>query len=55
VESPPRPARRRRGLGLLADADEHGYLLAYFDGSVDSAGNRFWNATDACCNAHPKP
>jgi polyhydroxybutyrate depolymerase len=36
--------------GLLADADEHGYLLAYPDGTVDSSGNRFWNATDACCN-----
>ncbi len=37
-------------LRLLDDAQEHGYLLAYPDGTPDSAGNRFWNATDACCN-----
>lgn len=36
--------------GLLADAEEHGYLLAYPDGLVDPRGNRFWNATDGCCN-----
>jgi polyhydroxybutyrate depolymerase len=36
--------------GLLADAEEHGYLLAYPDGLVDARGSRFWNATDACCN-----
>jgi len=36
--------------GLLADADEHGYLVAYPDGTLDSRGSRFWNATDACCN-----
>jgi len=36
--------------GLLADAEEHGYLLAYPDGLTDPRGSRFWNATDACCN-----
>jgi polyhydroxybutyrate depolymerase len=36
--------------GLVADAEEHGYLLAYPDGTVDARGSRFWNATDACCN-----
>jgi polyhydroxybutyrate depolymerase len=36
--------------GLLADAEEHGYLLAYPDGLLDPRGSRFWNATDACCN-----
>jgi polyhydroxybutyrate depolymerase len=36
--------------GLLADAEEHGYLLAYPDGLIDPRGSRFWNATDACCN-----
>ena len=35
---------------LLDDADEHGYLLAYPDGTPDAGGNRFWDATDACCN-----
>lgn len=32
------------------DAEEHGYLLALPDGVTDTAGNQFWNATDACCN-----
>jgi polyhydroxybutyrate depolymerase len=36
--------------GLPADAEEHGYLLAYPDGLMDPSGSRFWNATDACCN-----
>lgn len=44
--------------GLLEDqyfgfpqlADDRGVLVAYPDGTVDSKGNRFWNATDACCN-----
>jgi polyhydroxybutyrate depolymerase len=36
--------------GLPADAEEHGYLLAYPDGLMDPRGSRFWNATDACCN-----
>jgi polyhydroxybutyrate depolymerase len=36
--------------GMLEDADQHGYLLAYPDGLIDSRNNRFWNATDFCCN-----
>lgn len=36
--------------GMLDDADQHGYLLAYPDGLLDSRNNRFWNATDFCCN-----
>jgi polyhydroxybutyrate depolymerase len=31
-------------------ADQHGFLYAHPDGTVDSSGKRFWNATDACCN-----
>ena len=31
-------------------ADAHGYVYAFPDGTIDSSGNRFWNATDACCN-----
>lgn len=34
--------------GSRVDADEFIYLFP--DGSRDAAGNRFWNATDACCN-----
>jgi polyhydroxybutyrate depolymerase len=36
--------------GLEALADAHGFALAYTDGTPDSRGKRFWNATDACCN-----
>ena len=39
-----------RALGLEALADEQGFLLAMPDGSVDSRGSRYWNATDACCD-----
>ena len=31
-------------------AEQRGYLYAYPDGTFDSTGNRFWNATDACCD-----
>lgn len=31
-------------------ADTKTFLLAYPDGTLDASGNRFWNATDACCN-----
>jgi polyhydroxybutyrate depolymerase len=31
-------------------ADARGYVYVYPDGTIDSDGNRFWNATDACCN-----
>jgi polyhydroxybutyrate depolymerase len=35
---------------LGAAADRRGVITAYPDGTVDSDGNRFWNATDACCD-----
>jgi polyhydroxybutyrate depolymerase len=35
-------------LGSLAK--ERGFLYAYPDGTIDSTGNRFWSATDACCD-----
>ncbi len=35
---------------LARAADARGYVYAYPDGTKDSNGNRFWNATDACCN-----
>ena len=31
-------------------AERHGVVYATPDGTKDSNGNRFWNATDACCN-----
>ncbi len=33
-------------------SDARGFLYAYPDGTVDSSGNRFWNATNACCNLY---
>ena len=32
-----------------------GWLYALPDGTVDEEGNRFWNATDACCNLFAAP
>jgi polyhydroxybutyrate depolymerase len=31
-------------------AQERGFLTAYPDGTKDADGNRFWSATDACCD-----
>jgi polyhydroxybutyrate depolymerase len=36
--------------GLAAAADERGFVTATPEGRIDDQGNRFWNATDACCN-----
>jgi polyhydroxybutyrate depolymerase len=37
-------------LGLPALARREGFVLVAPDGTPDLRGNRFWNATDACCN-----
>ena len=37
-------------LELPALARSNGFILIAPDGTVDAHGNRFWNATDACCN-----
>ena len=34
-------------------AAQRGFLYLYPDGTFDSGGNRFWNATDACCDFDP--
>jgi polyhydroxybutyrate depolymerase len=39
-----------RGFGLDAASDAHGFVLATPDGTIDTQGHRFWNATNACCN-----
>ena len=39
---------------LGAQADRGGFLLAYPDGTRDAMGNRFWNATDACCDFYAR-
>jgi poly(3-hydroxybutyrate) depolymerase len=31
-------------------AEKRGFLYCYPDGMLDHSGNRFWNATDACCD-----
>ena len=40
---------------LTPVSDAHTFLYAYPDGTIDSSGNRFWNATDACCNFFGSP
>ena len=37
-------------LHLGQEAARRGYLYAYPDGTSDSDGHEFWNATDACCD-----
>lgn len=37
--------------GLSRYARTHGFYVVLPDGTVDAAGNRFWNATEACCNS----
>ena len=38
---------------LEAEARKRGFLTVYPDGTEDSSGNQFWNATDACCQFTP--
>lgn len=35
---------------VRAEAEARGYLYLHPDGTIDAIGNRFWNATDACCD-----
>ena len=35
---------------LQLESEQRGFVTAYPDGTKDSRGDRFWNATDACCN-----
>jgi polyhydroxybutyrate depolymerase len=39
-------------LKLAPQSDARGFLYVHPDGTVDQTGNRFWNATDACCNLY---
>jgi polyhydroxybutyrate depolymerase len=36
-------------LRLTPESDRRGFIYAYPDGSTADRGERFWNATDACC------
>jgi len=43
-------------LRLTPESDRRGFVYAYPEGSTDDQGERFWNATDACCAfSGPKP
>jgi polyhydroxybutyrate depolymerase len=43
-------------LRLTPESDRRGFVYAYPDGTTDERGDRFWNATDACCAFFdPKP
>ena len=35
---------------LGPEAEARGMIYAYPDGTVDSVGTRYWNATEACCD-----
>jgi polyhydroxybutyrate depolymerase len=35
--------------------EERGFLYVHPDGTKDTAGDPFWNATDGCCNAYDLP
>ncbi|MEV4141686.1 alpha/beta fold hydrolase [Dactylosporangium sp. NPDC049742] len=39
-----------RYFGFTAEADRRGFLLAVPDGTRNARGQRFWNATSACCD-----
>src|SRR5689334_21165316 len=37
-------------LGITAVSDKRGFIYARANGTIDQQGQRFWNATEACCN-----
>src|SRR5204862_6307753 len=37
-------------IGYLSAVDARGFVYAFPSGRVDAAGQRFWTATNACCN-----
>ena len=43
-------ASLEKWMKLTPTADERGYLYALPNGTYDKVHQRFWNATDACCN-----
>lgn len=43
-------ARVAGQLGLTAATERRGWLLALPEGTLDSEGRRYWNASSACCN-----
>jgi polyhydroxybutyrate depolymerase len=43
-------ANAAKNFGLDAASDLHGFVVVYPDGTPDSQGRLFFNATDACCD-----
>ncbi|MGN9915271.1 alpha/beta hydrolase family esterase [Micromonospora palomenae] len=44
--------QQERYFNLTPESDRRGFLYAIPDGTTDRDGMRFWNATEACCDAH---
>ncbi|MFW5739055.1 MAG: alpha/beta hydrolase family esterase [Myxococcota bacterium] len=44
-----------RSLGVSQLAAKHRFVAAVPDGTPDSKGRRFWNATEGCCNFEDRP
>lgn len=40
-------------MDFLSVHEEYGFHYCYPNGTLDNQGNRFWNATDACCDFGP--
>jgi polyhydroxybutyrate depolymerase len=45
-------SEHRSYFGFDREASTKGVVLAYPEGTRDRDGNRFWNATEACCDFH---
>lgn len=43
-------AQQESYLKFTPESDRLGFLYAYPDGTTDRRGDRYWNATDACCD-----
>jgi polyhydroxybutyrate depolymerase len=44
--------RQEQYMKFTPESDKRGFLYAYPDGMIDPMNNRFWNATDACCDLY---
>jgi polyhydroxybutyrate depolymerase len=43
---------QERYFRLTPESDRRGFIYVHPDGTVDRQQNRFWNATDACCDLY---
>ena len=44
------PGQESYYFDLIPISESNGFLYAFPNGTIDQIGNRFWNATDACCD-----